>query len=78
MLAGEFSKAQTIFAEVGTNPATRQPTRNWARFNSGLCALFTGDPAAALARGSIGGGVAAFAMEPGIARGTVVDQPLSL
>lgn len=43
MLAGKFSEGQAIFAEVGANPATRQPTRNWASFNSGLCLLFIGN-----------------------------------
>jgi hypothetical protein len=43
MLAGDFSKARGLFEELGNNAGTRQPTRNWARFNAGLCALFIGD-----------------------------------
>jgi hypothetical protein len=49
MLAGDFGKARQFFGEIGANPGTLQPTRNWARFNSGLCSLFIGDLADARA-----------------------------
>ena len=43
MLNGDFGKARQLFEELGDAPATRQPTRNWARFNAGLSALLMGD-----------------------------------
>lgn len=43
MLSGDFGKARQYFEELSNAPGTRQPTRNWARFNTGLAALFMGD-----------------------------------
>ena len=47
MLAADYGSARPIFEELGEAEATQQPTRNWARFNAGLCALFMGDTAGA-------------------------------
>jgi len=47
MLQGRFPEARRRFSELGGDRATPPPTRHWAQFNAGLCALFTGDLAAA-------------------------------
>ncbi len=47
MLGGDFGKARQFFTELGEAPSTPQPTRGWARFNAGLCALFMNDLAGA-------------------------------
>ena len=47
MFAGNFEKASTVFAALARSDETKQPTLNWARFNAGLCALFSGDTRAA-------------------------------
>jgi eukaryotic-like serine/threonine-protein kinase len=47
MQAGDFGKARQYFEEIGGNTATHQPTRNWARWNAGLCALLMEDAAGA-------------------------------
>lgn len=43
MLNAKFSEAYRLFDELGDSAATVQPTRHWARFNAGICALFLGD-----------------------------------
>jgi serine/threonine protein kinase len=43
MMIGDFGKARQYFGELGGEVAIVQPTRNWSRFNAGLCALFMGD-----------------------------------
>ena len=40
---GEFAQSRQQFSTLATEPATRQPTVNWARYNAGLAALFMGD-----------------------------------
>ncbi len=47
MLEANFGKAREIFEGLGDADGTRQPTRHWARFNAGLCALFMGDTVSA-------------------------------
>ena len=47
LLSGDFSSARQQFAAVAADPAARQPTLNWARYNAGLAALFMGDLPAA-------------------------------
>lgn len=47
MLAKDFGKARQYFEEIGSTAATHQPTRNWARWNAGLCALLMEDSSGA-------------------------------
>lgn len=42
LLQGKFAEARGLFDEILRSGA-RQPTRNWARFNSALCAIVTGN-----------------------------------
>jgi serine/threonine protein kinase len=42
MLKGRLAHAAKIFQGLSTDPATKQPTLNWARFNLGICALMDG------------------------------------
>ena len=39
---GDFPSARQQFTTLAADPATRQPTVNWARYNAGLAALFLG------------------------------------
>ncbi len=47
LLRGDFAKGRELFGQLGNSPDTPQPTRHWAVFNAGLCALFAGDNEAA-------------------------------
>lgn len=40
---GDFAGAMRQFLALAEEPATRQPTLNWARYNAGLAGLFMGD-----------------------------------
>ena len=44
---GDFASARQQFRALATDPAIRQPTLNWARYNAGLAALFAADVTAA-------------------------------
>ena len=41
LLQGKFNEARRLFEEV-LNAGARQPTLNWARFNTALCSIVTG------------------------------------
>ena len=43
MLRRRFGSARVAFEQLSDTPATRQPTRNWAIYYAGLCALLEGD-----------------------------------
>jgi len=47
LLRGDFANARQQFTALAADPATRQPTLNWAHYNAGLAALFAADLAAA-------------------------------
>ncbi len=47
MATADFARAREGFASLAAAETTQQPTRQWARFNAGLAALFTGDNAGA-------------------------------
>ena len=42
LLDGKITDAQAMFDELAKSSRTKQPTRNWARFNAALCAIITG------------------------------------
>ena len=43
LYSGDFAMARQQFSSLAAEPATRQPTVNWARYNAGLASLFLGD-----------------------------------
>lgn len=48
LLEGKYAEANKMFDALVTSNMTKQPTRNWARFNAAICSIVDGDRESAL------------------------------